>query len=81
MLIAEGPVAVFPAPVIYRGHRTGKAAFGRHLPDHVLAVPRPSPYMGQAEKVEVGPIRFGMALRCLSPAGGSRRCVSCPGGA
>jgi hypothetical protein len=38
MLIAEGPVAVFPTPVIYRGHCTGKAAFGRYLPNHVLAV-------------------------------------------
>src|SRR5271169_2460397 len=60
MLIADGPVPVLPTPVAHRDHRAGKAAFGRDLPDHVLAVPRPSPDMGQAEEVEVGPIRFRM---------------------
>src|SRR5271166_3596841 len=61
MLVADGPVPVFPTPVAHRGQCTGKTAFGRDLPDHVLAVPRPSPDMGQAEKVEAGPIRFRMA--------------------
>ncbi len=41
MLVADGPVPVLPTPVAHRGHRAGKAAFGRDLPDHVLAVPRP----------------------------------------
>jgi len=66
MLVAEGPVAVFPTPIIHCGHRAGKAAFGRYLPDHVLAVPRPSPDMGQTEEVEAGPIRCGMAC-AVSP--------------
>src|SRR5271167_3388412 len=61
MLVAEGPVAVFPTPVVHRGHRAGKAAFGRYLLDHVLAVPRASPDMGQAEEVEGGPIRRRVA--------------------
>ena len=61
MLVAEGPVAVSPTPVVHRAHRAGKAAFGRYLPDHVLPVPRPPPNMGQAEEVEVGPIRLRMA--------------------
>ena len=61
MLVADGPVPVFPTPVAHRGHCTGKTAFGRDLPDHVLAVPRPSPDMGQAEEVEAGPIRLRMA--------------------
>src|SRR5690348_3486284 len=66
MLVAEGPVTVFPTPVVHRGHRTGKTAFGCYLPDHVLAVPRPSPDMGQAEEVKRGPIRCRMAC-AISP--------------
>ena len=42
MLVAEGPVAVFPTPVVDCGHCAGKPAFGRYLPNHVLTVPRPS---------------------------------------
>ena len=67
MLVAEGPVAVFPTPVVHRGHRAGKAAFGRYLPDHALPVPRPSPNMGQAEEVEGGPIRRRMACVYTKP--------------
>ena len=61
MLVADGPVAVFPTPVVDRSHRAGKPAFGRRLPNHVLAVPRPSPDMGQAEEVKGGSIRLRMA--------------------
>ena len=61
MLVADRPVTVLPAPVINRGHRASKAALGRHLPNHLLAVPRPSPDMGQAQEVEGGPIRLRMA--------------------
>src|SRR5271165_254107 len=61
MLVTDGLVPVFPTPVAHRGHCTGKTALGRDLPDHVLAVPRPPPDMGQAEEVEAGPIRFRMA--------------------
>jgi len=61
MLVMERPVAVCPAPVIDRSHRAGKTVFRRYLPNHVLAVPRPSPDMGQAQEVEAGPIRLRMA--------------------
>ena len=61
MLVADGPVAVFPAPVVHRGHGAGKPALSRHLPDHILAVPRPSPNMGQAKEVEGSPIRLRMS--------------------
>src|SRR5208283_396650 len=61
MLVTDGLVPVFPTPVAHRGHCAGKAALGRDLPDHVLAVPRPSPDMGKAEEVEGGPIRLRMA--------------------
>lgn len=61
MLVADGPVAVFPTAIVHRGHRAGKAALGRYLPDHVLPVPRPTSDMGQAEEVEAGPIRRRIA--------------------
>src|SRR5512133_3149421 len=33
MLVAEGPVAVFPTPAVNCGHCAGKPAFGRYLPN------------------------------------------------
>ena len=54
-------VAVFPAPVVHRGHGAGKPALSRYLPDHILTVPRPSPDMGQAKEIEGGPIRLRMS--------------------
>lgn len=65
MLIADRPVPVFPAPVTYRSQRTSKTALGHDLHHHVLASARPSPHVGQAEKVELGAIRLRMpcALR------------------
>lgn len=56
MLVADRPMPVFPAPVAGRSQRTGKTAFGLDLQNHVLASARPSPHVGQAEKVKVGPI-------------------------
>ena len=41
--------------------RANRLFAARHLPNHVLAIPRPSPDMGQAEEVEGGPIRLRMA--------------------
>ena len=43
---------VGPTPVLDRGQRAGKAAFGRCLPHHVLALPRLLPRVGEAEKGE-----------------------------
>src|ERR1700761_4710083 len=61
MLVGEPPAAMFAALIIDRSHCAGKSALGRHLPNHGLAVPGPSPDMGQTQEVEVGPIRFRMA--------------------
>ena len=52
---------VFPTPVAHCGNRPGETVLGRDLPNHGLAVPRSSPHVGQAEEVEAGPIRCGMA--------------------
>jgi hypothetical protein len=60
-------VTVFPTPVADRSQRTGKAAFGRDLLHHIFSSARPSPHVGQAEKVEVGAIRLRMP-RALCPS-------------
>ena len=39
-LFAGRQVPMGPAPVLDRGQRAGKPAFGRGLPHHVLALPR-----------------------------------------
>src|SRR6516165_12086424 len=65
MLVAERPMAVVPAPGSNCGHRAGIPVFGGHLPNHVLAIPRPPPNVGEAKEVEAGPIRLRMA-RALS---------------
>ncbi len=51
-LFACEPLPVGPAPILDRGQRAGKTALGRHLPHHVLALPRLSPRVGEAEEVE-----------------------------
>ena len=51
-LIEDRPMPIGSAPVLDRGQRAGKAAFGRGLPHHVLAIPRLSPDVGEAEEVE-----------------------------
>src|SRR5215471_3686955 len=55
------PVAGAPDTSINRGHRAGKPALGRHLPNHVLAVPGPPPDMGKSKEVEAGSIRLRMS--------------------
>jgi hypothetical protein len=67
VLVANRPVPVVPTPVVHCGHSADKAALGRDLPNHVL--PRPSPDMGKAEKVEdaflsshIDPIMIDSAL-------------------
>jgi hypothetical protein len=51
-LFERGPMPVGPTPVLDRGQRAGKTALGRGLPHHVLAIPRLSPRVGEAEEVE-----------------------------
>src|SRR3954451_23351516 len=65
MLVAERPMAVFPAPGSSCIHRVGDLVFGVHFPIHVLTIPRPHPDMSEPKEVEAGPIRFRMA-RVLS---------------
>src|SRR6266436_10016075 len=52
VLFACRPMPVGPAPFLDRGQRAGKSTFGRRLPHHVLALPRLSPRVGEAEEVE-----------------------------
>src|ERR1700694_760722 len=51
-LVACEPMPVGPAPILDCGQRAGKPALARHLPHHVLAFPRLSPRVGEAEEVE-----------------------------
>src|SRR5256714_11747473 len=46
MLVAEGPVAVFPPPTLKCGPRAGKPAFCRSLPKPLPTPPPPSPAIG-----------------------------------
>src|SRR5262249_26552333 len=57
-LLACGPMSVGPAPVLNCSQRAGKSALSRCLPHHVLALPRLSPRVGEAEEVE----RLGLAV-------------------
>ena len=76
MLIADRPVPAVPTPVVHCGHSAGKAALGRDLPDHTLAIPRPSPDMGEAEKVKGGSSRPRMPRAfCLLRAEVDEACL------
>ena len=59
MLRADRLVPVGPAPVGHVLQCPGKAAFGGDLPDHVFAVPRFPPDMGETEEVKRGPAVAG----------------------
>src|SRR5260370_25934562 len=48
MLVAEGPVAVFPPPATNCGHCPGRPAFCHSLPAHVLTASPPSTAKGPA---------------------------------
>src|SRR3954454_7961538 len=65
MLVAERPMAVFPAPGSNCSHRAGKPVFGGHLPNHVLTIPRTPPVMSYDKDDEAVHISFRMA-RALS---------------
>ena len=57
VLFAERPVQVAPAPFRHGGERARVTVFRRYLPDDVLALPRLSPHVGEAEEVEGRPDR------------------------
>ena len=54
---------VDPTPGRDRCQRSGVAVLCRYLPHHILACPRPAPYVGEAKEGERGTIR----LRMVSP--------------
>src|SRR4051812_49345509 len=54
MLDGDRPMPVIPAPVRHPRQRSGIAALGRDLPDHVDPFARLAPDMGEAEEVERG---------------------------
>jgi len=68
VLLADRLVPVFPAPVAYGRQCTSVTFLCRHLPHHVLALPRLSPYVAEAEKGERGTIRARVAGRIWSIA-------------
>jgi hypothetical protein len=61
MLSGDRDAAVLSAPLRHGRERPGVSIFRRHLPHHVLAVPRRSPHVGEAEEVERCPVRCRMA--------------------
>src|ERR1700686_4459870 len=62
-LIEDRPMPIGSAPVLNHGQRAGKAAFGRRLPHHVLAVPRLSPGVGEPRKSNGGSLQSA----CVPP--------------
>ena len=52
MLLFERSVPVGLAPLEHRPDRTGEAILGGDLANDISASPRPSPHVGEAEKVE-----------------------------
>ena len=55
-------MSVVPAPVGNRRQRAGVTLLCRYLPHDVLAPPRLSPHVGEAEEGERCPIRFRIVL-------------------
>ncbi len=51
-LIGQWQVPMALAPVEHGFHRAGEPVLGRHLSNNVEALPRSTPYVGEAEKVE-----------------------------
>ena len=61
MLLADCEMQVVPAPVAHRRQRTGKPALCRGLPNYILALLGPTPYVSEAKEVERGAVRIRMA--------------------
>src|SRR3954467_13770792 len=57
---AIGRCRLFPAPLGDPRQRSGIAALGRDLPDHVDPFARRAPDMGEAKEVERGAVRSRM---------------------
>src|SRR6266480_2408753 len=63
VLVRDGLMPVVPTPVRHRRQRSGVTVLRRYLSHHVLACPRLTPNVGEAEEGERGTIR----LRMVSP--------------
>src|SRR5205807_10266762 len=59
---------VVPTPVRHRRQRSGVTVLRRYLSHHVLACPRLTPNVGEAEEGERGTIRFRMVSPIWSVA-------------
>ena len=68
MLLGDRQMSVYPTPVGDCRQRAGVTLLGRYLPHHVLALPRLSPNVAEAEKGERRPIRIRMVLAIWSVA-------------
>ena len=62
VLLGDRQMPVVPAPVGNRRQRAGVTVLCRYLPHHILARPRLSPYVAEAEEGERGAIRFRMVF-------------------
>src|SRR5262245_30063839 len=68
MLVGDRPMSVCPTPVGDRRQRAGVTLLCRYLPHHVLALPRLSPHVAEAEEGERCPIRVQVVLAIWSVA-------------
>src|SRR4249920_1057516 len=60
VLVADGLMPVVPTPGRNRRQRSGVTVLRRYLSHHVLACPRLTPNVGEAEEGERGTIRLRM---------------------
>jgi hypothetical protein len=69
MLSGDREAPVVPAPFRHGRQCPRVSVLRCHLPHHILAVPRRSPHMSEAEEVECGPVggRMAIAIRPLEP--------------
>src|SRR5262245_3301723 len=69
MLSGDREAPVIPAPFRHGRQCPRVSVLRCHLPHHILTVLRRSPYMGEAEEVECGPVRgwMAVAIRPLEP--------------
>src|SRR5450631_3581873 len=63
VLVGDGQMPVAPTPIRNRRQRSGVTVLSRYLSHHILACPRLTPDVGEAEEGERGTIR----LRMVSP--------------
>ena|SRR5450631_1848639 len=60
VLVGDGQMPVAPTPIRNRRQRSGVTVLSRYLSHHILACPRLTPNMGEAEEGEGGTVRLWM---------------------